>query len=243
MLIGYPVDYRNVEDISDAIKPFGRLLFWQRDNVLERIIITELVDVPHYIIISESDDHEGTSLTAQCEIIQQNMLGNLLQDEDLPPGPGGPGNDFVPPGIGIPQNHNDEQSPVFPPPQALEFPDLNAPPEQLNNIDMIQENDPMVGNNIQVDAEMADLVPEVPNVQDQVANQVEINMPPSDSLFQGCSASSSSIGNIPEGNAVEEDAQDVNAVQIQDVVLALPAMPQPDPVQALNQQGQNQNHI
>jgi hypothetical protein len=72
MLIGYPADYRSNEEIADIIKSFGRLLFWQRDNVLARVIIktrvTELTDIPHYIIISEGDSFEGVSLTVQCEI-------------------------------------------------------------------------------------------------------------------------------------------------------------------------------
>jgi hypothetical protein len=73
MLIGYPPDYRSNEEIGHTIKSFGRLLFWQRDNVLARIIIkarvTDLVDIPHYIIISEGDFFEGVSLTVQCEIL------------------------------------------------------------------------------------------------------------------------------------------------------------------------------
>nr|TKW20819.1 hypothetical protein SEVIR_4G113900v2 [Setaria viridis] len=76
--------------VEDPIKSFGRLILWQCDNVLARIIIkarvTDLVDVPHYLILLEGDDFEGVSLTVQCEIIQQNLLGGMLQDEDIPPG-------------------------------------------------------------------------------------------------------------------------------------------------------------
>jgi hypothetical protein len=73
MLIGYPVDDRNIDDVKNAIKSFGRLILWQKDGILGRIIIkvrvTELSDVPHYLILSEGDDFEGISLTVQCEII------------------------------------------------------------------------------------------------------------------------------------------------------------------------------
>jgi hypothetical protein len=100
MLIGYPPDYRSNEEIGDTIKSFGRLLFWQRDNVLARIIIkarvTDLADIPHYIIISEGDFFEGVSLTVQCEILQQDLLGGMPRDEDIPPG--GFDGDFVFPG-------------------------------------------------------------------------------------------------------------------------------------------------
>jgi hypothetical protein len=90
MLIGYPVDDRNIDDVQNAVKSFGRLILWQKDGLLGRIIIkvrvAELSDVPHYLIISEGDDFEGISRIVQCEIIQQNMLGGQLPDEDIPLG-------------------------------------------------------------------------------------------------------------------------------------------------------------
>jgi hypothetical protein len=102
MLIRFPPDYRSNEEISDTIKSFGRLLFWQRDNSLAQVIIktrvTDLSDVPHYIIISEGDGFEGVSLTVQCEIMQQSLLDGMPQDEDIPPG-GFDDGDFVFPGI------------------------------------------------------------------------------------------------------------------------------------------------
>nr|TKW02809.1 hypothetical protein SEVIR_7G037500v2 [Setaria viridis] len=113
MLIGYPVDTRGVEDIRDTIKSFGRLICWQKDNVLARVIVkarvTDLEDIPHYLVLSEGDDFEGISHTVQVEIMQQTMLGGQLQDEDIPP-PGIEGN-FIFPGIGLaqPQNGNFQQ--------------------------------------------------------------------------------------------------------------------------------------
>jgi hypothetical protein len=57
--------------------------------VLARIIIkarvTDLIDIPHYIISSEGDFFEGVSLTVQCEILQQDLFGGMPQDEDIPP--------------------------------------------------------------------------------------------------------------------------------------------------------------
>lgn len=130
--------------------------------------------MPHYIIISESDDHEGVSLTAQCEIIQQNMLGDLLQDEDLPPD--GPGDDFIPPGIGIHHPHVEQ---LFPQPQPMELPDLNAQLEQQNQDPVIQENEQVneqvAEDNLENDVIMADLNPTVQNGQE------ELNIQPSDS--------------------------------------------------------------
>lgn len=112
MLIGYPEDYRSTEEIADTIKSFGRLILWQKDNVLGRVIIkarvTDLTDVPHYIIKSEGDNFEGFSLTIQCEIIQQNMLGGMPPDEEIPPG--GFDDGFLFPGIG-PGANNAQQLP------------------------------------------------------------------------------------------------------------------------------------
>lgn len=43
--------------------------------------------------MSEGGDFEGVSRIVQCEIIQRNMLGGQLQDEDIPPS--GLENNFV----------------------------------------------------------------------------------------------------------------------------------------------------
>jgi hypothetical protein len=88
MLIGYPVDNRNMDDIRDIIKPFGRLICWQNDYMLARIYIkarvTDLTDVPHYLIFSEGDDHEGVSLTVQCEICSGTCLGHNCRMKTSP---------------------------------------------------------------------------------------------------------------------------------------------------------------
>ena len=44
MLIGYPTDYQSDAEIGNTIKSFGRLMFWQRDNVLARVIIKAVMD-------------------------------------------------------------------------------------------------------------------------------------------------------------------------------------------------------
>lgn len=103
MLIGYPTNYRSLEEIGDTIKCFGRLMFWQRENVLARVIIKarviDFIDIPHYIVDSEGDDFECIFFTVQCEILQQNILGGGPQDEDIPPG--GLDDNFVYQGLGL----------------------------------------------------------------------------------------------------------------------------------------------
>nr|TKW32494.1 hypothetical protein SEVIR_2G171700v2 [Setaria viridis] len=73
MLIGFPLDSCSIREIEVAIRSFGRMILWQKDNVLARIIIkarvTELIDIPHYLILSKGDDFEGVSYTVQCEIL------------------------------------------------------------------------------------------------------------------------------------------------------------------------------
>lgn len=54
-------------------------------RVIVKERVTDLEDVPHYIILLEGNDFEGVSTIVQCEIIQQTLLGGLLQDEDIPP--------------------------------------------------------------------------------------------------------------------------------------------------------------
>src|SRR5688572_33023522 len=101
MLIGFPPDSHSAAKIEDSIRSFGRMILWQKYNVLARVIIkarvTDLIDIPHYLVLSEGDDFEGTSWTVQCEILRQNILGGLLQDGDIPPG--GLDDNFIFPGI------------------------------------------------------------------------------------------------------------------------------------------------
>nr|TKW10652.1 hypothetical protein SEVIR_6G179800v2 [Setaria viridis] len=145
MLIRFPIDNRSSHEIEDSIRSFGRMILWQKDDVLARVIIkarvTDLVDIPHYLILSEGDDFEGVSYTVQCEILQQNMLGAQLQDEDIPPG--GPDGDFIFPGFHLnaqqqqnqPHNHNaDLEGP------GGQLPDLNDNPDQ-NNMAIEQEEE------------------------------------------------------------------------------------------------------
>jgi hypothetical protein len=88
--------------------------------VIVKARVTDLLDVPHYIIISEGDNFEGVSLSVQCEIIQQNILGGMPQDEDIPPG--GLDDNFVFPGLG--PNQPDHQLLIWAPwpqPQHLQI--------------------------------------------------------------------------------------------------------------------------
>jgi hypothetical protein len=88
LLLGYPLDYWNNENLEATISSFGRMLIWERDDkYLGKLIIkakvTSLEDVPNFIVVTDGDAFHGESWTMQCEIIQQYMLGVLPQDEDM----------------------------------------------------------------------------------------------------------------------------------------------------------------
>jgi hypothetical protein len=204
MLIGYPVDDHSLEDIKNAIKSFGRLILWQKDNVLGRIIIkarvTDLVDVPHYLILSEGEDFEGISYTVQCEIIQQNLLGGQLPDEDIPPG-GFDDDEFVFPGIDQAQHFGQFFGQL--PAQGNANNNLIAPliPD-LNNLPMDAEQN----IDLQEDAVMEEIIEqqegnEEEHQHDELDLQLSISAPnvsSSESVVQGSYKG-------PEGALMEQE--------------------------------------
>ena len=71
MLLGFPLDHRTQECIESAISTFGRLTFWEDDRLnLHRLIIrarvTDLDQVPQFLVISDGENFIGTSWTVQC---------------------------------------------------------------------------------------------------------------------------------------------------------------------------------
>lgn len=92
MLLGFNIDYWEQEDVEKAIADFGKVISWQEDpDYLSRILVkarvVNLTEIPWFIVCSEGEKFEGDCWTAQCEILQTNLLGGGPQDENLPPGP------------------------------------------------------------------------------------------------------------------------------------------------------------
>lgn len=90
MLLGFNIDYWEQEDVEKAVADFGTVLSWQEDSDhLARIIVkarvTNLTEIPWFIVCSEGANFEGDCWTAQCEILQTHMLGVGAQDEVDPP--------------------------------------------------------------------------------------------------------------------------------------------------------------
>jgi hypothetical protein len=55
---------------------FGRVVLWENDRghlarLLVRARVIELQDVPHFLVLTESEGFEGESWTIQCEILEQ----------------------------------------------------------------------------------------------------------------------------------------------------------------------------
>lgn len=237
MLIGYPTDDRNIDDIRNAIKSFGRLILWQKDNVLGRIIIkarvTDLGDVPHYIILSEGDDFEGVSHTVQCEIIQQNILGGQLPDEDIPPG-GFDDGEFVFPGFKpIPLNQQQiQQNQQNQFQQANGLPDLNDVP--MEDVQHQLEDGILEEDNVNQDFNPAAQPNELPIQQHVLDLQLSLSIPPvscSDSMTGGIQQGVESSQRGLELGQGSEELQHYSTEHIpeeqQQFVLSLPTMLQP----------------
>jgi hypothetical protein len=66
LMLGFPLDYWNNENLEAAISSYGRLLIWERDDrYLERLIIkakvTSLHDVTSFIVVTDGDAFYGES--------------------------------------------------------------------------------------------------------------------------------------------------------------------------------------
>jgi hypothetical protein len=90
MLMGFPLDFWNQESIQCAIASFGRVMIWKngRSNLARLFVrarVTELQDVPHYIVYTDMEGFQGQPWTIQCEILEQNLLGVEAADEEQVP--------------------------------------------------------------------------------------------------------------------------------------------------------------
>ncbi|TVU22093.1 hypothetical protein EJB05_31773, partial [Eragrostis curvula] len=90
MLLGFPLDYWDRENIEAAIASFGRLMIWERDErhlarIVIKVRVVTLESVPRFLVVSDGDNFFGESWTVQCEIIEETMIDDDLQAEDLVP--------------------------------------------------------------------------------------------------------------------------------------------------------------
>jgi hypothetical protein len=64
MLLGFPLDYWDTEIIRNALPPFSHLIIWENNRsyctrLLVKARVTDLQDVPHFIVISEGEGFQG----------------------------------------------------------------------------------------------------------------------------------------------------------------------------------------
>jgi hypothetical protein len=57
MLLGFPLDHWNHDSIKNAIGSFGKAIPWEKDldyraRLLVHARVTDLVDVPHFIVLT-----------------------------------------------------------------------------------------------------------------------------------------------------------------------------------------------
>lgn len=94
MLLGYPFDNWNQDDIEQTIGYFARLISWEFDpahraRLIIKARVADLESVPQFVVFTDGDEFRGQSWTLQCEIIQHRFLGGQAGDEDPKPGPNG----------------------------------------------------------------------------------------------------------------------------------------------------------
>jgi hypothetical protein len=84
------LNYWNHENIQNALASFGKVILWKNDRdfltrLMVRARVIDLVDVPHFIVLTDTQGFQSQSWTVLCEIMQQPLLEVLPQDEDLVP--------------------------------------------------------------------------------------------------------------------------------------------------------------
>lgn len=87
LLCGFPFDRRNIFEIANAVRGFGKLLAWDRvkstkANQMVKVTVEELRDIPASVVVGEGDDFNSDSLTVPVVILQQQILGAEPPDED-----------------------------------------------------------------------------------------------------------------------------------------------------------------
>jgi hypothetical protein len=63
-------------------------MLWKNDRIyLARLMVkarvTDLQDIPHFIVLTDAEGFQGESWTVQCEIIEQQVLGAVAADEEV----------------------------------------------------------------------------------------------------------------------------------------------------------------
>lgn len=95
LLVGFPFDKRNIHELANSVRSFGKLLLWDRARSSKSILVVQIRveaprDVPASIVVGESEDEHSKSWTVPVVIVQQEILGGGPPDEDPIPVDGNP---------------------------------------------------------------------------------------------------------------------------------------------------------
>ena len=82
-----PFDRRNIQELSNAVNKFGKFLTWDRvrctrANLMVKVRVEKLSDIPTSIVFGEGDTFQSGSLTVPIVILQHQILGVVPPDED-----------------------------------------------------------------------------------------------------------------------------------------------------------------
>jgi hypothetical protein len=64
MLLGFPLDSRNNDNIHNALASFGRMIVWEnnRDHLTKLMVrahVINLQDVPYFLVLTEVEGFQG----------------------------------------------------------------------------------------------------------------------------------------------------------------------------------------
>ncbi|CAN6196784.1 unnamed protein product [Urochloa humidicola] len=89
MLVGYPLDYKEIHFINQACAPFGRVVQWHaNDNstarVLAKVLIDNIARVPRVLKLKNGRalDGEGRSWAVRVFILNSQFADQILDDDD-----------------------------------------------------------------------------------------------------------------------------------------------------------------
>jgi hypothetical protein len=92
LLLGYPLDFKDLSILSQACAPFAKVLYWNSDDqslsrVLLKVLVEDPLEVPRSLVISNGreSDGEGWSWTVPVYIFNSNMVNAGPADEEDPP--------------------------------------------------------------------------------------------------------------------------------------------------------------
>jgi hypothetical protein len=66
MLLGFPLDYWNNDNIQSTLASSARMLMWENDRdhlarLMVRARVTDLQDVPYFLVLIEAEGFQGES--------------------------------------------------------------------------------------------------------------------------------------------------------------------------------------